>query len=146
MWLQQPLDLAGKPGDLIFIMMIKMTIIMIIILMIIRMVKMMVMLMTMINFMMNFMRMVANIVPDGAYNGSMMLVVIMMMRASRSIFYCRTDIPHGRSEQLDVCGLLRMREVGCSLIIPQVLDVCGLREVLLRGEACATGLMLRSER
>ena len=53
---------------------------------------------------------------------------------------------HGRSEQLGVCGLLRMKEVGCSLIIPQVLDVCGLREVLLRGEACATGLMLRSER
>ena len=121
-------------------MMTKMTIIMIIILMIIRMVKMMVMLMNMINFMMNFMRMVANIVPDGAYNGSM-----MMMRATRSIFYCRTDIPHGRSKKLDVCGL-RMREVGCALIIHQVLDVCGLREVLLRGEACATGLMLRSER
>ena len=130
MWLQQPLDLAGKPGDLIFIMMIKMTIIMIIIVVIIRMVKMMVMMMTMINFMMNFMRMVANIVPDGAYNGSMMLVVIMMMRPTRSIFYCRTDIPHGRSKKLDVCGL-RMREVGCALIIHQVLDIC-LR--LERGE------------
>ena len=75
-----------------------------------------------------------------------MLVAIMIIRATRSTFYCRSDIPNGRSEQLDVCGLLRMREVGCSLIIPQVLDVCGLREVLLRGEACATGLMLRSER
>ena len=93
MWLQQPLDLAGKPGDLIFIMMIKMTIIMIIIVMIIRIVKMMVMMMTMINFMMKFMRMVANIVPDGACNGSTMLVVIMMMRATRFIFYCRT-IPY----------------------------------------------------
>ena len=131
MWLQQPLDLAGKPGDLIFIMMIKMTIIMIIIVMIIRMVKMIVMMVTMINFMMNFMRMVANIVPDGAYNGSMMLVVIIMMRATRSIFCCRTDIPHGRSnKKLDVCGL-RMREVGCALIIHQVLDIC-LR--LERGE------------
>ena len=120
MWLQ-PLDLAGKPGDLIFIMMIKMTIIMIIIVMIIRIVKMMVMMTTMINFMMKFMRMVANIVPDVDYNGSTMLVVIMMMRVTWFIFCCRSDIPHGRSEKLDVCGS-NIREVGCSLIIPHVLE------------------------
>ena len=76
---------------------------------------------------------------------STMLVVIMMMRVTWFIFCCRSDIPHGRSEKLDVCENERGR-----MLVDYSSGLRCLRlergELLLRGDACGTGLMLRSER
>ena len=67
----------------------------------------------------------------------------MMMRATS--FYFRTDIPHGRSEKVDVCENERGR-----MLVDYSSGLRCLRleggEMLLRGDASGTGLMLKSER
>ena len=76
---------------------------------------------------------------------TLIIVVLMIMRATRSSFYCRTDIPYGRYEKLDVCENERGR-----MLVDYSSGLRCLRlergELLLRGDACGTGLMLRSER